>query len=89
MSYKKNISDTRESPSLKVAEILKSLGCEINYVDPFVPSVEIFGETIQSLHIDEINRNWDLVVQLQAHDNFIENITSRKTNFLDMTGSYE
>ena len=74
---------------MKVAEILKSLGCEINYVDPFVPSVEILGETIQSLHIDEINRNWDLVVQLQAHDNFIKYSTSRETNFLDMTGSYE
>jgi UDP-N-acetyl-D-glucosamine dehydrogenase len=89
MAYKKNISDTRESPSLKVAEILKSLGCEINYVDPFVPSVDIMGEIIQSLQINDINRNWDLVVQLQAHDNFLENIKSRKTNFLDLTGSYE
>jgi UDP-N-acetyl-D-glucosamine dehydrogenase len=39
MSYKKNVGDTRESPSLKLIEILERRGAAVDYHDPFVPAI--------------------------------------------------
>ncbi|MBI5730189.1 MAG: nucleotide sugar dehydrogenase [Ignavibacteriales bacterium] len=38
-SYKKNIDDLRESPALKLIEILKEKGAEVDYYDPYVPEL--------------------------------------------------
>jgi len=37
VTYKKDISDIRESPALKVMELLRREGAEISYHDPYVP----------------------------------------------------
>jgi len=39
MSYKKDIDDLRESPSLKLMEILESKGAHVDYNDPYIPSL--------------------------------------------------
>jgi UDP-N-acetyl-D-glucosamine dehydrogenase len=39
VAYKRDVDDLRESPSLKVIEILESRGAEIRYNDPYVPSL--------------------------------------------------
>ena len=36
-SYKKNIDDMRESPSLKLIELLRERGAKVDYNDPYVP----------------------------------------------------
>ncbi len=38
LAYKKNVDDVRESPSLKLMEILKEKGLEVDYNDPYVPT---------------------------------------------------
>lgn len=38
-SYKKDIDDMRESPSLKLIELLVEEGAEVEYNDPYVPSL--------------------------------------------------
>jgi len=40
VAYKKDIEDWRESPALKVIELLEKDGAEIQYHDPFVPSFQ-------------------------------------------------
>lgn len=37
LSYKRNVADLRNSPSLKILEILKSKGATVSVFDPFVP----------------------------------------------------
>jgi len=37
MAYKKNVDDIRESPSLKLAEILMQKGACVSYNDPYIP----------------------------------------------------
>ena len=37
LAYKKDIDDTRESPSFKLIELLKMKGAVVEYNDPFVP----------------------------------------------------
>jgi UDP-N-acetyl-D-glucosamine dehydrogenase len=39
VAYKKDVDDLRESPALKVIEILESRGAVVSYNDPYVPSL--------------------------------------------------
>ncbi|MDX3805304.1 MAG: nucleotide sugar dehydrogenase [Bosea sp. (in: a-proteobacteria)] len=39
IAYKKNIEDTRESPSLKLMELLEERGAQVDYHDPHVPEL--------------------------------------------------
>ncbi|MGH7897477.1 MAG: nucleotide sugar dehydrogenase [Candidatus Binatia bacterium] len=39
VAYKKDVDDLRESPSLKVIEVLESRGARVAYNDPYVPSL--------------------------------------------------
>jgi UDP-N-acetyl-D-glucosamine dehydrogenase len=39
IAYKKDVDDLRESPSLKVLEVLESRGARVAYNDPYVPSL--------------------------------------------------
>jgi UDP-N-acetyl-D-glucosamine dehydrogenase len=39
LAYKKNVDDIRESPSLKIVEILESMGAEVSFYDPMVPVI--------------------------------------------------
>jgi len=38
VSYKPNVSDLRESPALKIIDILRRSGARVSYNDPFIPS---------------------------------------------------
>jgi UDP-N-acetyl-D-glucosamine dehydrogenase len=38
VAYKKNIDDSRESPSAEIIELLRDRGAEVSYHDPFIPS---------------------------------------------------
>ncbi|MBS2026486.1 MAG: nucleotide sugar dehydrogenase [Deltaproteobacteria bacterium] len=40
VAYKKDVDDMRESPSLRVMELLKAEGAQVSYHDPFVPIVK-------------------------------------------------
>jgi UDP-N-acetyl-D-glucosamine dehydrogenase len=39
LAYKKNVDDTRESPALKLLELLEERGARVEYHDPFVPEI--------------------------------------------------
>jgi UDP-N-acetyl-D-glucosamine dehydrogenase len=39
IAYKKNVDDLRESPTLKIMELLEAKGARVAYHDPFVPEV--------------------------------------------------
>lgn len=69
MSYKANIGDCRESPSLKIAELLIERGARLSYNDPYVESVEINGHSFTSAPITEVT-NADCVVLLTNHSDY-------------------
>jgi len=37
LAYKKDVDDMRESPSLKIMDLLRQKGSEVDYNDPFIP----------------------------------------------------
>jgi UDP-N-acetyl-D-glucosamine dehydrogenase len=39
LAYKKNVDDMRESPSLTLLEMLEARGAEVDYYDPYIPTV--------------------------------------------------
>jgi len=39
LAYKKDVDDTRESPSLKLIELFKSKGAIVDYNDPYIPEM--------------------------------------------------
>jgi UDP-N-acetyl-D-mannosaminuronate dehydrogenase len=76
-SFKKDIDDARESPAIRVMEILHSEGAEVEYHDPHVPMVKLASPvfasngrhaTLRSVPLDaERLRKSDCVVILVAH----------------------
>jgi UDP-N-acetyl-D-glucosamine dehydrogenase len=76
VSFKRNVNDTRHSPSLKLMELLAARGIDaIEYSDPFVPKVTIRtpggDRTLESRAItEEMLRSYDLVVIGTDHSSF-------------------
>jgi len=68
MSYKKDISDYRESPSLHIAKLLLQEGANILYHDPYVEELNIDGEYYESQALTkEIVSEVDLVLIATDH----------------------
>ncbi|MBI1785081.1 nucleotide sugar dehydrogenase [Candidatus Sumerlaeota bacterium] len=39
LAYKKNVDDMRESPSLRLIEMLRARGAKVDYYDPYIPVI--------------------------------------------------
>jgi UDP-N-acetyl-D-glucosamine dehydrogenase len=63
VSYKEDIGDMRESPALKMIELLREEGAEVAYHDRFVPELPELGLRSQALDADGA----DCVVIVTAH----------------------
>jgi len=44
IAYKKNVDDLRESPALRIMEILQGLGADVSYLDPYFPEIPLTRE---------------------------------------------
>ena len=71
VAYKKDIDDMRESPALKIMELLRKQGANVTYHDPFIPVIEPHGgSTIHLENVpltDEALANADTVLILTDH----------------------
>jgi UDP-N-acetyl-D-glucosamine dehydrogenase len=52
VAYKKDVGDMRESPALKVIELLRAAGADVSYHDPFVPELAELGLRSVDLDVD-------------------------------------
>ena len=72
VTYKANISDLRETPAGPLAMILRDQGARLSYVDPHVDRFEVDGcELEQIADLRAITGGADIVILLQAHDEFL------------------
>ncbi|MCX7797367.1 MAG: nucleotide sugar dehydrogenase [Melioribacter sp.] len=73
-AYKKNIDDLRESPSLKLIEILRDKGAKVDYNDPYVPKLpptRKYKFDMKSVELSkEKIRNYDLIILATDHDDY-------------------
>ena len=65
VAYKADIGDMRESPALKLIELLQNAGADVAYHDPHVPEVEEHGLSLRSVALEP--GAYDAVVIVTAH----------------------
>jgi UDP-N-acetyl-D-glucosamine dehydrogenase len=84
-SYKGGVGDIRESPALRIMEVLAERGAALSYHDDYVPQLPELGLTNERL--DGVVEEADAVVLVTAHPglNYAE-IKSRSAVFVDLRG---
>lgn len=74
LAYKKNVSDTRESPSVEIIEELIKKGAAVSYTDTYVsvfPKMREHNLDMKSVELTEGNiKSFDCVIIATDHDNF-------------------
>lgn len=71
LSYKKNIDDVRESPSIKIIEELINLGAQVRVYDPFVQKIKTkCGDYISESSLEDSIRESDCLIFVIDHDQF-------------------
>lgn len=72
MAYKKNVDDMRESPSLKLMDILMKKNVEVDYYDPYIPKLprtRNYDFEKISIELSKSNlKKYDCVIISTAHD---------------------
>src|SRR4051812_23254905 len=85
VSYKAGVGDLRESPALKIIEVLRGLGADVVYHDPHVP--ELVEHDLRNASFDEALDGTDLAVIVTAHPGVDhEAIVERAPLVLDLRG---
>jgi len=91
LSYKKNIDDTRESPSIKLMEIL-SKKFILKFHDPFIKKISLKNKEIKSLKKISYKdlKNYDGVVIATDHDDLDYSKILKYSNLIfDTRGVYQ
>jgi UDP-N-acetyl-D-glucosamine dehydrogenase len=86
LAYKKNSSDIRESPALRICRLLHELGASVEIVDTFVEHEPAGLEYITMHRTDNLDYSvFDAAVVITDHDNIdYERIASQVPFVLDM-----
>jgi UDP-N-acetyl-D-glucosamine dehydrogenase len=71
LAYKKNTGDARESPAIRIAELLIRMGAQVRAADPLVTEAAVIGPAVVRVDATpgEIAAA-DIVVLLTEHDVF-------------------
>jgi UDP-N-acetyl-D-glucosamine dehydrogenase len=85
VSYKAGVGDTRESPALKIAALLRELGGDVSYHDPHVPELPELG--LRSVDLDEGLATCDVAAVVTPHPEFdYDRIVSGAALVVDLRG---
>ncbi len=92
-AYKKNVDDMRESPSLKLIEILREKGALVDYNDPYIPILpptRKYRFDMESVELTKENLSkYDLVLLSTDHDDYdYEFIHENSTLILDTRNAF-
>ncbi|MFA5805339.1 MAG: nucleotide sugar dehydrogenase [Melioribacteraceae bacterium] len=93
-SYKKNIDDLRESPALKLIEILQEKGAEVDYSDPFIsklPHTRKYNFELSSIPLTSSSlASYDIAILSTDHDAFnYKLITQHSKLIIDSRNVFE
>jgi UDP-N-acetyl-D-glucosamine dehydrogenase len=86
VSYKAGVGDIRESPALKIIQLLLKRGAEVSYHDPHVPELAEHG--LRSVALDDGLDGVDLAVIVTAHPSVDHGtVVERAPAVLDLRGT--
>lgn len=84
VAYKQDIDDYRESPAIRVIEIMEKFGAIVDYFDPFVPFCKkgsFVKKSIASISPETI-ASYDGVVILTAHTKIDYSMVQENAKFI-------
>jgi len=85
VSYKPGVGDIRESPALKIIELLRATGADVRYHDPHVPSLAELD--LRSLPLADALDDADLALIVTAHPSVDHELAcSRARLVVDLRG---
>lgn len=86
MAYKKNVDDMRESPSLKIMDLLIKKGAKVEYSDPYIPELpktRQYNFRKKSIELTKENiKSYDLIVVVTDHDKFDKELIFNNANLI-------
>ena len=89
MSYKKNVSDVRESPALFIMKILMQKGAEVTFTEPHASKVMLEGVSYDSVPAAEVAKA-DLTLLVTDHATFnLEEILAKSQLILDTRNAFK
>jgi UDP-N-acetyl-D-glucosamine dehydrogenase len=69
VAYKRNSADVRESPAIKIIELLLAEGAIVSYHDPHVPSLKVGRQEFRSVpNLDDFLKSQQCAVVVADHD---------------------
>lgn len=82
-SYKADIDDVRESPTIKIIKQLKNAGYKADYSDPYVKEIDIDGRVKRSVRLDDkCFKKYPVILIATDHSVFDYEMIARKSKFL-------
>jgi UDP-N-acetyl-D-glucosamine dehydrogenase len=71
VTYKKDVPDTRESPALKLVQLLLDKGANVRYNDPYISTIKLEKIPLTSVELTKENLLWaDCTVIVTAHSRY-------------------
>lgn len=87
VAFKRDVADTRESGSIKLIELLQRNWAEVEYHDPYVPTITIDGRRMESVDLFGRLSTSDCVVIATDHTCFdVEQIVAKSQLVYDVRG---
>jgi UDP-N-acetyl-D-glucosamine dehydrogenase len=89
VAYKKDIEDSRESPSLKIIRLLREKGADVSYNDPYVARIDMPTGDMRSVELsEECLSSADCVVIVTDHSCYdLAEVTARAKLVFDTRGA--
>jgi len=92
LAYKKNIDDTRESPSMKIIDIIMKQGANVQYSDPYIPvtvKTRKYNFNLVSFELTPDNiKEFDIVILATDHDEFDYKLILKEAKLIVDTRGY-
>jgi UDP-N-acetyl-D-glucosamine dehydrogenase len=82
-AFKKNVADTRESPAVKVMQLLLDDVKSMSYNDPWVPALKLNGRVFRSVPVSPSTlKKYDCVVILTDHAKYDYEMIARHARLI-------
>ena len=86
LAYKKNVDDSRESPSLTIIDMLMKMGADVHYSDPYLskaPKTRKYNLHLKNVKLTTENiKSFDVVVLVTDHDDFDYNFIEKHAQLI-------
>lgn len=90
VTYKPDVNDLRESPTIKILELLLSMGAHLSIHDPYINQINVNNQLIESVDFNSIKNNkYDCIILAVAHSFYKDYKEFNASNIFDLTNTVD